>query len=472
MGRRRRRKKEIFDIEITGIADKGKAVGRDAEGKVCFVDGAVPGDIVDVLILRKKKGFGQGIVTKFKSYSDDRVEPVCNHFGVCGGCKWQNLDYKVQIEHKQKTVSNAIRRIGGQDLDTITILPILAAPSITQYRNKLEYSFSNKRWLTEEEVATGEDFNRDYALGFHRPGAFDKIVDIQNCYLQDSLTDDIRNHIRAYSREHKLTFYDVREHKGMMRNVILRNNAKGEWMVIVVFAQPNEEQINGMMDSLMDKFPQIVSLYYVVNQKLNDTILDQKLHLYHGSETLGQELNQIKYEITPKSFFQTNTTQAINLFNIVVDFCDFNGTENVYDLYTGLGSIALYIANNVKQVVGVEEVVPAIEDAIRNSKLNDIDNCIFYAGDVIDVVTEEFANKHGKPDIVITDPPRAGMHKELIDTLLKLSAPKIVYVSCNVATQARDISILQEKYKLVKMQAVDMFPHTSHVENVALLELV
>ena len=464
-----RRKKQVENVHITGIADKGKAVGRDQEGIVYFVDGAVPGDIVDVLVLRKKKSFRQGIVTQFKHYSEDRVEARCQHFGVCGGCKWQNLDYQAQLKYKEKTVEDAMSKIGG--LDKSLVLPILGSEKIYQYRNKVEYSFSDKRWITEEEVKSGLPIDRSPAVGYHRPGAWDKIVDIFTCHLQDDLSDKIRNGVRKYAFENELTFYNQRDHKGLLRNMIVRNTSLGEWMVIVAFGEKEEDAIHGMMTYLADNFPEITSLQYVINLKKNDTLYDQNIKVFKGKDHIIEKLGNAKYRIGPKSFFQTNTEQAEVLYKVTKDFAQLQKEDNVYDLYTGLGSIALYVADACKHVTGIEEVEAAIDDANLNKELNQNSNSTFYAGDVKDLLDDQFVELHGKADVIITDPPRAGMHADVVDTLLKIAAPRIVYVSCNPATQARDLQLLSEKYEVVKLQPVDMFPHTHHIENVALLEL-
>lgn len=458
----------VYDVPVVDVADRGKSVAKDAEGKVYFIDKAVPGDVVDILVLKKKKSFFQGIVKAYKKKSEFRVEPKCEHFGVCGGCKWQHLDYDAQLRFKSNTVLNAMKRIGK--VDPSVIRPIKGADPIFNYRNKLEYSFSNKRWLTEAEVQSEGKIDQSPALGFHAPGAFDKVVDVNTCHLQENLSNDIRNFVRTYTKEHNLEYYDARAHTGIMRNMILRNTSLGQWMLIMSFAH-QDEAILPMMNRLGDKFPQITSLHYVVNKKFNDTILDQDIILHSGEPFVIEQLGEVQYKIGPKSFFQTNTVQAKVLFDTVVDFADLKGKENVYDLYTGLGSIALYVSNTAAHVTGIEEVEAAIVDAKENAMFNGIKNTTFYAGDVKDILTPEFSKKHGKPDLVITDPPRVGMHKDVVETLLKLEAPRIVYVSCNPATQARDLDLLGEKYETKIMQPVDMFPHTHHIENVALLEL-
>lgn len=464
-----RRKKQVQDVHITGIADKGKAVGRDAEGIVYFVDGAVPGDIVDVLVLRKKKSFRQGVVTEYKKYSEDRIDPKCQHFGVCGGCKWQNFDYKAQITNKEKTVVDAMTKIGGLSADLV--LPIKGSDKIYEYRNKLEYSFSNKRWITEEEVKSGLPIDQTPAVGFHRPGAWDKIVDVYTCHLQPNFSDKIRNTIRDFAFKNEFTFYNQRDHHGLFRNMIVRNSSLGEWMLIVAFGEKDDDAVEKTMAFIAEQFPEITSLQYVINTKKNDTLYDQEIKVYRGKDHIVEQLGNVKYQIGPKSFFQTNTSQAEILYQVTSDFAGIQKTDNVYDLYTGLGSIALYIADQCQQVTGIEEVAAAIDDANVNMVANNITNASFYAGDVKDILDESFIAKHGKPQVVITDPPRAGMHADVIETLLKLAAPRIVYVSCNPGTQARDLKLLCEKYEVIKLQPVDMFPHTHHIENVALLEL-
>lgn len=458
----------VYDVPVVDVADRGKSVAKDSEGKVYFIDKAVPGDVVDILVLKKKKSFFQGVVKAYKKKSEDRVKPKCEHFGICGGCKWQHLDYEAQLRYKSNTVLNAMTRIGN--VDPSVIQPIRRAEPIFNYRNKLEYSFSNKRWLTEAEVQSEGKINQSPALGFHAPGAFDKVVDVNTCHLQEDLSNEIRNFVRSYTQEHQLEYYDARAHTGLMRNMILRNTSLGQWMLIMSFAREHKEVLP-MMECLKEKFPQITSLHYVINKKHNDTILDQDIILYHGTPYVIEQLGNVQYKIGPKSFFQTNTTQAKVLFDTVVEFANLKGDENIYDLYTGLGSIALYVSHAAGHVTGIEEVEPAIIDARENAKFNSINNTTFYAGDVKDILTSDFSEKHGKPDLVITDPPRVGMHKDVVKTLLQLEAHRIVYVSCNPATQARDLDLLSEKYTTKVMRPVDMFPHTHHIENVALLEL-
>ncbi len=463
-----RKKKTVKNITISGFAAKGRSVGRNEEGRVCFVENTVPGDVVDIIVTKKKEGFVEGWPNVFHKHSEDRIEGFCTHFGVCGGCKYQNLSYEKQLFYKEKVAKDAIERIGKVEAEAF--LPIVPSLKTTFYRNKLEYTFSNKRWLTAEEI-TEDSTNVADVLGFHRPRAFDKIVDIEKCYLEPDPSNGIRNAAKEIGIEQGLEFFDIRKNTGYLRNIIIRVTTTGEVMVIVVVYQEDQEKREAYLDELFRRFPSITSLHYCVNSKVNDFILDLDIVTYLGKGYIEEFLGEIKYKIGPKSFFQTNTEQAIRLFDLVVDFAEFTGSENVYDLYTGIGSIALYIAKQVKQVVGVEEIAAAIDDARINMEYNSIENAVFYAGDVKNIVTTEFADKHGKPDIVITDPPRAGMHKKVVETLLELAAPKIVYVSCNPATQARDINLLSEKYDTLKIQPVDMFPHTPHIECIALLKL-
>lgn len=465
---RKKKKVIIPKLEITGIADRGKSVGRDSEGRVVFVNEVAPGDVVDVLILKKKKGYLMGKAQTVHQYSEDRVEPFCKHFTVCGGCKWQHITYAAQLKHKQKIVENALQRIGKVNIGEFrTILP---ATKTTYYRNKLEFSFSCKKWLSAAELNT-DISNREDVLGFHPAGAFDKIIDIKHCWLQEEPSNQIRNTIKRIAIEQKLSFFDAKENVGFLRNMILRITSLGEILVIFSFLEDDQSKIQPFLNEILRCFPQITSLYYCINPKVNDFILDLEMRCYHGKKFVEEQLKHIRFKVGPKSFFQTNTQQAEALYDLVVEFAGLSGQENVYDLYTGIGSIALYIAKNCKQVVGIEEIEAAIEDAKANAIRNNIDNTTFYAGDVKDILTEEFASKHGKPDLLITDPPRAGMHAKVVQMLLQLKAPKIVYVSCNPATQARDLQLLSEQYEVAKIQPVDMFPHTHHIESVALLEL-
>lgn len=453
-------------VEIVDIAHDGRAIGKH-DDRVIFVDKAVPGDFVDINVNYRRRQLFEGKIDKLHKPSEYRAEPFCSHFGVCGGCKWQHLNYEGQLKFKQKQVVDALERIGG--ISTESLIPIYGSEKTTYYRNKMEYTFSNKRWLTEEDMKNAADLAQD-ALGFHVPLRFDKIIDIQHCYLQQDPSNEIRNTIRSYALENQLSFYDLKEHKGQLRNLIIRTASTGELMVIVVFAHVSRAVINALMEFVADRFPQITSLSYVVNQKKNDTIFDQEVVTFKGRDHIFEEMEGIKFKISPKSFYQTNSEQAYNLYKITRDFADFKGDELVYDLYTGAGTIANFVAKKVKQVVGVEYVPEAIEDAKINSELNGINNTLFYAGDMKDVLNAEFIAKHGKPNVVITDPPRAGMHADVVARINEMEPEKIVYVSCNPATQARDLALLNEKYEVVKIQPVDMFPQTIHVENVVLLK--
>ena len=464
----RKRRKLINDVEIIDIGDKGNSLGRTPDGEIVLVDGAVPGDIIDAQILRKKKGLKFGRVALTKVYSQFRVEPTCEHFGVCGGCKWQNLNYTKQLELKENAVKAAIRRIANDDESKVA--PIVGSERQLLYRNKLEYAFSNKRWITEEEVNSGVEIENRAAVGFHRAGAFDKVVDIENCLLQESLTNDIRNFIREYALKHNLSFYYIRNNEGFLRNLIVRNTLDGQWMICVIFGH-EDDQIKPLLSSLIEEFPSIQSGYYFINPKPNDSIHDLTPIHFHGETKIVETLGQLKCQIGPKSFFQTNPAQAEVLYSLAMEYADLEGNEVVYDLYTGTGTIAMYASQFSKKVVGIEQIAEAISDAKENANLNNISNCEFLVGDVKDVLSTDFHQKYGRPDVIITDPPRAGMHKDVVETILQLESPKVVYISCNPSTQARDIQILKSKYDLIKCIPVDMFPHTSHIENVALLHL-
>jgi 23S rRNA (uracil1939-C5)-methyltransferase len=465
----------ISGLSIIDIAEEGKGVGK-ADELVIFVDKAVPGDIVDVRIVKKKKNFAEAVIESLVSPSELREAPFCSHFGTCGGCKWQHMDYAAQLKFKQKNVEAALQRLAK--IDTSTIEPILGSAVNRYYRNKLEYTFSNKRWLNADDMqfeAEGREMN---ALGFHVPLRFDKILDIEHCYLQAEPSNSLRLRVRAYALQHGLSFYDLRNHEGALRNLIIRTSSTGEIMVVVVFAYAEQEEINGLMEHLKVAFPEITALLYIVNQKKNDTIFDQEVITYAGRDHIFEQMpvnetgGLVKFKIGAKSFYQTNSEQAYELYKITKAFAGLKGDELVYDLYTGAGTIANFIANSVKQVVGIEYVPTAIEDAKYNAELNGINNTLFYAGDMKDILTPLFISAHGKPDVVITDPPRAGMHADVIARLLEMEAEKIVYVSCNAATQARDLALLKEKYTVKRIKPVDMFPHTQHVENVVLLKLI
>ena len=468
MPKKKKKREVVPQVEITGIADKGRSVGRDSKGRVIFVERVAPGDIVDVIVKKAKKGYKEGIPGTFHKYSEDRIAPFCEHYGICGGCKWQHVTYQSQLKHKQNIVWQALRRIGK--INVIDFYPILASEKTTYYRNKLEFTFSNKRWLTKDEIFRGESHFKD-VLGYHRAGAFDKIVDIEHCFLQSEPSNLIRNTVRDVGIEQGLSFFDLREKKGFLRHIMIRITTLGQIMLIVSFFYEDEDKRIAFLDELAKRLPMVSALFYCINPKDNDFILDLDILSYKGLPYVEEKLGDVMFRIGPKSFFQTNTHQAERLFDTVRDFAGLSGEENVYDLYTGIGSIALYLAKECKQVVGIEEVGMAIEDAKVNAAINDIDNVLFYAGDVKDILTRDFADKHGKPDVLITDPPRAGMHPNVVKMLLKLEAPKIVYVSCNPSTQARDLNLLSQKYRLSKIRPVDMFPHTHHIETVALLEL-
>ncbi|RZK71324.1 MAG: 23S rRNA (uracil(1939)-C(5))-methyltransferase RlmD [Pedobacter sp.] len=463
------------NLSIIDIAEEGKGVAK-ADELVVFVDKAVPGDVVDVRIVKKKKNFAEAIIENLISGSELRTDPFCQHFGVCGGCKWQHMGYEAQLTFKSKNVEAALQRLGK--IDTSAMEPILGSAENKYYRNKLEYTFSNKRWLNKQDMADRpEDLEGPNdelemnALGFHVPLRFDKILDIQHCYLQAEPSNSIRNSVRTYALNNGLTFYDLRAHEGNLRNLIIRTSTTGEVMVVVVFAYAEQTVIQGLMEFLKINFPEITSLLYIENQKKNDTIFDQEVITYAGRDHIFEDMEGLKFKIGAKSFYQTNSHQAYELYKITKDFAGFKGDELVYDLYTGAGTIANFVAKSVKQVVGIEYVPTAIEDAKFNSGINHIDNTIFYAGDMKDILTPDFINAHGKPDVVITDPPRAGMHADVVERLLEMEAQKIVYVSCNAATQARDLALLTTKYQVDRIKPVDMFPHTQHVENVVLLTL-
>ncbi|MBK0381265.1 23S rRNA (uracil(1939)-C(5))-methyltransferase RlmD [Mucilaginibacter segetis] len=472
MSRSPKKSRFFENVAVIDIAEEGKGVGK-ADDFVLFIEKAVPGDVADVEVYRSKKNFGEGKISRLIQPSEHRTEPFCEHFGVCGGCKWQHMTYAAQLRFKQKAVADALSRIAKIHVDHMDA--IIPSPADRYYRNKLEYTFSNKRWLYDGENRSDEALDMD-ALGFHIPGRFDKILDINHCYLQADPSNDLRNSINAYAKQQGISYYDVRQHTGALRNLIIRTSSTGEVMVIVVFAHADDEQVNTLMSYIEAGFPQITSLLYIINQKKNDTIFDQDVMAWKGPEYIHEEMpdvsgKTIRFRVGPKSFYQTNSIQALRLYEITRDFAEFTGDELVYDLYTGAGTIANFIAGQVKQVVGVEYVPSAIEDAKVNSAINNITNTKFYAGDMKDVLVADFVAGHGKPDVIITDPPRAGMHPDVVACLMEIEAGKIVYVSCNAATQARDLLVLKEKYDVVKIQPVDMFPHTQHVENVVLLAL-
>ena len=467
MARKRKQLPLLEAVEITDVASEGKAIAK-IDGLAVFVPFAVPGDVVDIQLTRKRSSFAEGRIVRFHSYSDVRSEPFCRHFGVCGGCKWQMLPYGEQLRHKQKQVTDNLQRIGKVELPEIT--PILGAPQTTFYRNKMEYTFSNKRWLTEEEISSDREFTQMDALGFHIPGMFDKVLDIEKCWLQDDLANSIRNSIRSFCLAHGYSFFDLRNQHGLMRTLLIRNSSIGEWMVIVVFFEDDAEKREALMSFLAAEFPQITSLLYIINRKANDTITDQEVVVWRGRDYIVEEMEGLQFRIGAKSFYQTNSEQAYHLYQIARSYAQLAGDELVYDLYTGTGTIANFVARNAKKVIGIEYVEEAIADAKVNAEINGIDNTLFFAGDMKDVLTAAFIAEHGHPDVIITDPPRAGMHDDVVGAILLAAPQRIVYVSCNAATQARDLSLLDSHYAVTRVQPVDMFPHTHHVENVVLLE--
>ncbi len=469
------RKKKVLPllegVTITDVAAEGKALAR-VDDMVIFVPFAVPGDVVDLQVKKKKHSYCEAEVVRFIEYSKVRVTPFCQHFGVCGGCKWQNLPYEEQLKAKQQQVENQLRRIGKIALPECN--PILGSVKTKEYRNKLEFGCSNKRWLTKEEVASGAAFDNMNAIGFHITGAFDKILPIEECRLMDGMNNDIRNEIRDYALAHNIEFFDLREQRGLLRDIIIRHSNSGEWMVIVQFhyeQQEDEQRAKGLLEHLAQRFPQISSLLYVDNQKCNDTIGDLEVMVYKGNDHIFLHMEDLKFKVGPKSFYQTNTEQAYHLYSVARRMAGLSGKELVYDLYTGTGTIANFVAKEAKKVIGIEYVPEAIEDAKVNSAINGIDNTLFFAGDMKDILNDDFIAEHGRPDVIITDPPRAGMHNDVIDTILRAHPQTIVYVSCNPATQARDLSLLDKDYQVVEVQPVDMFPHTPHVENVVKLTL-
>ena len=468
-----RKKKELPLLEkvtITDVAAEGKAVAKVNE-LVIFVPYVVPGDVVDLQVKRKKNHYAEAVAVKFHEKSPLRTEPFCSHFGVCGGCKWQCLSYEEQLKYKQKQVFDNLTRIGKVELPEFR--PILGSEKTRFYRNKLEFTFSNKRWLTEEEVKQDVKYDQMNAVGFHIPGAFDKVLAIDKCWLQDDISNQIRNAVRDYAYAHNFPFFDLRTQEGLLRNIMIRTSSTGELMVVLQCKVTDDEGRRKMEDILQfmaDSFPQITSLMYVINNKCNDTIGDLDVEVFKGNDHIFEEMEGLRFKVGPKSFYQTNSEQAYNLYKVAREFAGLTGNELVYDLYTGTGTIANFVARQARKVVGIEYVPEAIEDAKVNSALNGIDNTLFYAGDMKDILTNDFIAEHGRPDVIITDPPRAGMHNDVIDVILAAEPKRIVYVSCNPATQARDLQLLDGKYKVTAVQPVDMFPHTHHVENVVQLE--
>ena len=468
-----RKKKEfpiLEQIKITGVAAEGKALAR-VNDLVVFVPYVVPGDVVDLKIRRKKHSYAEAEAVKFHEYSAERAVPFCKHYGVCGGCKWQCLSYDNQLKYKQQQVVDALTRIGKVELPEIT--PILGSEQTQCYRNKLEFTFSNKRWLTREEVEKDVKYDNMSALGFHIPDAFDKVLDIDECGLMEPLNNKIRNGLRDFAIREEIPFYNLRSQSGLLRNMMLRTSTTGEVMLLIQARVENDEdmkQLTKVMNFCAESFPEVTSLLYVINNKCNDTFGDLEVYTFKGTDFIYEEMEELKFKVGPKSFYQTNSRQAYNLYKVARDFAALTGDEVVYDLYTGTGTIANFVARSCKSVVGIEYVPEAIEDAKINASINGHENMLFYAGDMKDVLTREFIENHGRPDVIITDPPRAGMHTDVIDAILFAAPRKIVYVSCNPATQARDLALLDGEYKVTAVQPVDMFPHTHHVENVVLLE--
>lgn len=465
---RKNRNKEFKDLEVIDAGAKGKSIAKAPDGKVIFIGNAVPGDVIDVQTTRKKKAYYEGTATKIHTYSDKRVEPPCIHFSVCGGCKWQFMGYEHQLFYKQKEVTNNLTRLGKIELPEVT--PILGSKEIYFYRNKMEFSFSDSRWLTQDEIQSGKDIEDRNALGFHIPGMWDKILDIKECHLQQAPSNDIRNSVKEFAIKNNISFFNTREQRGMLRTLMIRTSSTGEIMVLVQFFEEDKKKRELLLDHLAEKFPEITSLQYVINSKGNDTIYDQEVICYKGNDHIYEEMEGLKFKINAKSFYQTNSAQAYELYKIARDFAGLTGNELVYDLYTGTGTIAQFVAAKAKKVVGVEAVPEAIADAKENARNNGIENTEFFVGDMKNVFTKEFIQEHGHPDVIITDPPRDGMHKDVVEQIIGILPQRIVYVSCNSATQARDLALLDPHYKVTKTQAVDMFPQTFHVENVVCLE--
>ena len=467
MGRKNVRR-EFSALNVLDAGAKGKSIAKAPDGKVVFLNNAIPGDVVDVQITRKKKAYYEGTAIKFLELSDKRTEPKCGHFNVCGGCKWQSMDYPHQLFYKQNEVENNLRRLGKIELPEIS--PILGSRETYNYRNKMEFSFSDNRWITQDEINSGAEIKDRNALGFHIPGMWDKILDISECHLQGGASNDIRNSIKQFAIENNISFFNTRNQSGLLRTLMIRTTSTGEIMVLVQFFEDDREKRELLLNFVADRFPDITSLQYVVNPKGNDTIYDQEVICYKGRDYILEEMEGLKFKINAKSFYQTNSAQAYELYRVTRDFAELTGEELVYDLYTGTGTIAQFVAAKAKKVIGVEAVPEAIEDAKGNARNNNITNTEFFAGDMKKVFTESFIQQHGHPDVIITDPPRDGMHKDVVEQIIGILPQRIVYVSCNSATQARDLALLDEHYKVTRVQPVDMFPQTFHVENVVCLE--
>jgi 23S rRNA (uracil1939-C5)-methyltransferase len=463
------RKKELPLLEkvlITDIGSEGNAIAR-TDNMVIFVPMLIPGDVADIKVVRKKKKYMEGLPVRFHEYSSLRQVAVCEHFGTCGGCKWQHLPYINQLHYKEKQVTDNLTRIGKLDIGETR--PIKGSANEFFYRNKLEFTFSDRRWLTRDEIASGNKIEAQNALGFHIPGLFDKVLDIKKCHLQPDPSNEIRNAVRDFANSNGFEYFDLREQKGFLRNLIIRNTLDGQVMVIVVFYRENESDRKKLLEFISENIPAVTSLMYVINPKRNDTINDLEVNLYKGVDHLEEVMDGLRFRISPKSFYQTNTMQAIELYRIVKEFAGLTGRELVYDLYTGTGTIANYIAGSSAKVIGLEYIEEAVKDAVCNSALNNIRNTAFFSGDIRDILSDQFVFENGRPEVIITDPPRAGMHEDVIMTMIRANPERIVYVSCNPATQARDLQLLSQYYSVAVIQPVDMFPHTHHVENVALL---
>jgi 23S rRNA (uracil1939-C5)-methyltransferase len=465
----RRNKKQTFtNIEVIDAGAKGKTIAKAPDGKVIFLSNAVPGDVVDVFAFKKRKAYYEGKATVFHQLSDKRTKPVCEHFGTCGGCKWQDMTYNHQLFYKEKEVVNNLVRIGHLDLPNVS--PIIGSKKQYLYRNKMEFSFSDSRWLSNDEISSDKDLGDKNALGFHIPGMWDKILNVKTCHLQEDPSNSIRNKIKSFAVDNGLEFFNTRNQTGFLRTLMIRTSSNGEIMVLVQFFKEEKTKRELLLDFLVNEFPQITSLQYVINSKANDTIYDQEVICYHGRDHIFEEMEGLKFKINAKSFYQTNSEQAFELYKVTRDFAGLSGNELVYDLYTGTGTIAQFVARQCKKVVGIESVPEAITAAKENAQLNNIENVEFFAGDMKSAFNDMFLKTHGLPDVVITDPPRDGMHKDVVEQLIKIGPERIVYVSCNSATQARDLALLNEMYKVTRVQPVDMFPQTHHVENVVLLE--
>ncbi|MGS2726406.1 23S rRNA (uracil(1939)-C(5))-methyltransferase RlmD [Psychroserpens sp. BH13MA-6] len=468
---RRKNKRQIFEnIEVIDAGAKGKTIAKAPDGRVIFLSNTVPGDVVDVQTFKKRKAYFEGKAIKFHKYSDQRTTPKCEHFGVCGGCKWQDMAYEHQLAYKQKEVTNNLIRIGHLDVPEVT--PILGAPEPFFYRNKMEFSFSDSRWLTQQEVDSDADLGDRNALGFHIPGMWDKILDINKCWLQEDPSNAIRNSVKSFAVENGLEFFNTRQQTGLLRTMMIRTSSTGDIMVLVQFFKDDKEKRDLLLNFIETSFPQITSLLYVINEKANDTIYDQEVVCYSGQDYIFEEMEGLRFKINAKSFYQTNSAQAYELYKITRDFAGLTGEELVYDLYTGTGTIAQFVSKEAKHVVGVEAVPDAILAAKENAQLNGIDNVDFFVGDMKQVFNEQFISENGLPDVIITDPPRDGMHKDVVQQILNIAPNKVVYVSCNSATQARDLALMKSDYRIIKTQAVDMFPQTHHAENVVLLEKI